>query len=531
MSHSLVVLLGNGRRQRVNVKPTTPVLLVLEEVCKKQGLNADDYDLKFHSRILDLTSTVQFCGVSNNAQLELIPAAKSRVASPVSVFLQLEDGNRLSGSFLPSCTLSDIINQLCSEEIKSKENPVVIYTRQEVIGDKLKTTTLKMLGLTSGNALLRLMHRTREQLKTQSVSKICTLQPKPKPVEEKKPKPEESLTKNTEKINEPSDSKVENADEAIVSNQDESQDNTRVNVAEKMDIDEDDEKTPSPESPPKKEETLVASPLQKKEEPSTSRNVRKDDSDEETAPFNINEVQYIGERYALIFKIDSVQSPRFDDQTDDFYELTVEDAKTLLRDIKRTRSELEEASLETSSIRARKKSLQLERTLTLYPHCVIRIIFPNRIVLQGVFKSSETVLEVVKFAKNFLETPSLDFYLYISPPKTILKNDQRLVEIGAVPGINLYFGSESIDYNSSQDFIQEKFIKRLVSPSIAFRVANHFRKMSKKNKDTEPKHLPENIDRDAEQDLAPSARPAAVKPPVLPKNAPSGKVPKWFKKP
>lgn len=52
-------------------------------------------------------------------------------------------------------TLWDIIDQLCSDEIKTKENPVIIYTRQEVLSDKLKNTTLKMLGLTRGNALLR----------------------------------------------------------------------------------------------------------------------------------------------------------------------------------------------------------------------------------------------------------------------------------------------------------------------------------------------------------------------------------------
>lgn len=56
-----------------------------------------------------------------------------------------------------------------------------------------------------------------------------------------------------------------------------------------------------------------------------------------------------------------------------------------------------------------------------------------------------------------------------------------------------------------------------------------FRKISRKSKVSATTHLPE-IDRDAEQDLAPRARPAAVKPPSLPKT-PSGKVPKWFKKP
>lgn len=52
---------------------------------------------------MDVTSTIQFSGVTNNAQLELVRAVKLRTDSPVTVFLQLESGKRLSGTFLPSC--------------------------------------------------------------------------------------------------------------------------------------------------------------------------------------------------------------------------------------------------------------------------------------------------------------------------------------------------------------------------------------------------------------------------------------------
>lgn len=45
----------------------------------------------------------------------------------------------------------------------------------------------------------------------------------------------------------------------------------------------------------------------------------------------------LGERYALVFRTDEIQCQKFDDTTDDFYELTVDDAKTLMRDLKRTR--------------------------------------------------------------------------------------------------------------------------------------------------------------------------------------------------
>ena len=50
--------------------------------------------------------------------------------------------------------LYNVIVKLCGEE-KARQNPVIIYTRQEVVGEELKTTTLKQLGLTGGNALLR----------------------------------------------------------------------------------------------------------------------------------------------------------------------------------------------------------------------------------------------------------------------------------------------------------------------------------------------------------------------------------------
>ena len=105
---------------------------ILEEVCKKQQLLAQDYDVKYvkllviltidyailsgfrlvffryHNRLLDISSTIQLCGIANNAQLERVPATKVRVESPVTIFVQLESGVRLSDSFLPSSTLTYI---------------------------------------------------------------------------------------------------------------------------------------------------------------------------------------------------------------------------------------------------------------------------------------------------------------------------------------------------------------------------------------------------------------------------------------
>lgn len=46
-----------------------------------------------------------------------------------------------------------------------------------------------------------------------------------------------------------------------------------------------------------------------------------------------------------------------------------------------------------------------------YKKCIIRIHFPNRLVLQSVFKSTETVLDIIHFVQKYLIDESLDFYL------------------------------------------------------------------------------------------------------------------------
>lgn len=75
------------------------------------------------------------------------------------------------------------------------------------------------------------------------------------------------------------------------------------------------------------------------------------------------------------------------------------------------RSELEEADLETSEAKARRKSMLLERTLSIYPYCVVRIIFPNRYVLQGVFQSTDSIADVITFTQTFVDEFILSFYL------------------------------------------------------------------------------------------------------------------------
>ncbi|KAK3533690.1 hypothetical protein QTP70_023994 [Hemibagrus guttatus] len=161
-STSVSVLAPNGRRQTVKVSQNTPLLQVLEEVCKKQGFNPDDHGLKFQRNVLDLTQQWRFASLPNNAKLEIVPSTHQRggADSTVRIALQLEDGSRLQGSFPSGHSLWDLLSHFPQTRISELDvpgaTPVCVYMRDEVSGEEaLRKTTLRSLGLTGGSAILR----------------------------------------------------------------------------------------------------------------------------------------------------------------------------------------------------------------------------------------------------------------------------------------------------------------------------------------------------------------------------------------
>lgn len=127
-------------------------------MCEKHKFDPNAYDLKHHKRILDLTTSFRFSGLPNNAQLEMVEALKKRQDAEVELVVQLGDGSRIEGKYTPNTTLLDIIKQLCANEL-SGDDLLAIYMRTEVSSDQLKNTSLKDLGLISGRAIIRLVHR------------------------------------------------------------------------------------------------------------------------------------------------------------------------------------------------------------------------------------------------------------------------------------------------------------------------------------------------------------------------------------
>lgn len=67
-------------------------------MCKKQGLNPIEYDIKHHNKTLDITTAFRFSGLPNNAQLELAAAVKNRREGDITLAINLENGSRITGN-------------------------------------------------------------------------------------------------------------------------------------------------------------------------------------------------------------------------------------------------------------------------------------------------------------------------------------------------------------------------------------------------------------------------------------------------
>lgn len=88
----------------------------------------------------------------------MIEAQKKRQDAEVELVVQPSDGTRVEGKFKPNISILSIVQQLCPHEL-SGDDLFAIYMRTEVASDKMESTTLKDLGLISGRAIVRLVHR------------------------------------------------------------------------------------------------------------------------------------------------------------------------------------------------------------------------------------------------------------------------------------------------------------------------------------------------------------------------------------
>ncbi|XP_046801558.1 tether containing UBX domain for GLUT4 isoform X1 [Lucilia cuprina] len=468
MESKVTVLTPNGRRQNVKVTPNTTILQILEEACKKHGFSSDEYCLKHHNKEVSLSQMFRFSGLPNNCLLEMYQTDKKRVAMVVDICVQTEDGSRKQAQFLPDDNLWHVLKEVIGEvELQKFASPVVLYMRQEILGRELLTkTSLKSLGIMEGRALLRLLDKQPEELKTQA---MVYKPPAPKVVattseaDDEKPKTSKSIV--------PGGSGFAITKDLVQSLKKASANETTETNIESNEVasSKTDKKVENLE-PEKPKYDWGSAPGRSMR---TSEIKMEVDENENLEPEIEPEYHILGERNALIYSLDSAQN-QIEDLPDSFYDLTVNDLKLVLRDLKKIAAGNEDAPLLTEKLRELDDNNTMLRKIAQYKNCVIRIQFPDRHVLQGMFKPIDKISDVKEFTRTYLENGEKPFYLFTIPPKTKLDLNKTLLELDFVPNALVHFSLE--DENDKTDkFIHSEFLNKLTPAEGAFYAASKLR--------------------------------------------------------
>ncbi|XP_076001897.1 tether containing UBX domain for GLUT4 [Genypterus blacodes] len=587
---AVTVLTPNGRRQTVKVYGNTPLLQVLEDVCKNHGFNPDDHALKFQRTVLDLTLQWRFASLPNNAKLEMVASTRKQGGpeSQVRIALQMEDGSRLQDSFSCGQSLWELLTHFpqisMSALSESESTPVCVYMRDEVSGEEaLKNATLKSLGLTGGSAIVRFLVKKSKTEGEEDAAEAMEITTTPKthtakesmanPSSQPDVTPSKPVASTTEvphrPIEKPPASVPATSTSTLAVKQEEApktQDVVRPKAPPTGtgSPEEDGEKagpsglsaSSSPPSAPfipfsgggqrlgspgavvagrspsasALSGLAVESPKAKKAKSSHSNT--KCRATAVQLEENRGLLDYLGpvEREPLIYHLDSVErrTKEHGELPDEFFEVTIDDVRKRFAQLKSERKVLEEAPLMTKALR----ESQMKEKMDRYPKVVLRIQFPDRHVLQGFFRPLETVASVRDFVKSHLEDPRLHFYLFTTPPKTILSDTSAtLFQANLFPGALVYFGSDAQTDSYLKSELRESCVSSLqANETIA----------SCMLRSPEPSFSP----MDPEDPLPPAEPIAHASGPTQDEHDPSangqatkptrsdpGKVPKWLKLP
>ncbi|XP_070536590.1 UBX domain-containing protein 6-like [Ptychodera flava] len=141
---------------------------------------------------------------------------------------------------------------------------------------------------------------------------------------------------------------------------------------------------------------------------------------------------------------------------DEFYNLTPEEIKKEQQD--RTDNVERQAVLRTKAMREREELKEIRK----YNYTLIRIKFPDDIILQGVFRVREKLSALFEFVRQNLSNDWMPFNLSMSTGQRLTEEDAMLVSLQLVPAAVVNFSwdqSVMSDVAAVQGSTQEKYLK------------------------------------------------------------------------
>lgn len=198
---------------------------------------------------------------------------------------------------------------------------------------------------------------------------------------------------------------------------------------------------------------------------------------------------------------------------DSFFEPTAKELSNAMRNFSNNTQNMLNATMKTKKMR----EAEAQRRMSRFPKVLIRILFPDRVAIQGIFTPQTTLLQVTEFVRRALrDEDKVNFYLFVVPPKRKL-SDMRstLWKEGLVPAAIVHLGVDGAITNSSE----------LIKPELLAKMEDAPEAKSQQQEATTDSGAPADVTQhdkaDAEEDAAKKSAKSEAK---------LKKVPKWFKK-
>lgn len=213
--------------------------------------------------------------------------------------------------------------------------------------------------------------------------------------------------------------------------------------------------------------------------------------------------EVLDEREVRVFRPSQVRfDPRRVELPDDFFQPSSEEIAHASKQLSAAVHRLNDAPLMTKKMRDAETAKRMSR----FRKVLIRILFPDRVAIQGVFTPQSTIKQVVRFVRAaLLDARNVKFHLFVVPPKMKLqKPDATLWSEGLVPAALVHVGIDEGPEDSAQ--LLKPYLLEVIE-------------------DTPESKLPPPV----EVPPAPDSVPVSTAPPKGKKGS-KKKTPKWFKK-
>lgn len=181
--------------------------------------------------------------------------------------------------------------------------------------------------------------------------------------------------------------------------------------------------------------------------------------------------------------------PTVVEYSDDFFSYTTDDFLTT--------NKKEDLVLKTSEMRKRERVKKLAR----YKTCNIRVLMPDQHILEGTFYPQETLQHIRTFIQSQLNDPTLEFYLYIVPPFTLLDDSKNLRDWNLLPAAQIFLGLTHPDRPYSHPLIKMEGVtyhERVYKEQPVFESNIKKEEKTKKKEEKTEKDVPKEKNKESE---------------------------------